>query len=385
MSIVFVSDTFHHHQKGVADALYELTKGSYCFITTLPLREERKKMGFENKYPEYVLDASSRSKEVLAKVQNIIDEADTVVLGSAPFSLLKNRLAANKLTFRYSERLWKQYKHYLKTPFYILDNIKTRRCHLLCSSAFASHDYNAMGAFCGRCYKWGYFTPIPEVNMHTEANTDSTIHIMWCSRFLDWKHPELPIYLAKQLKEQGYDFVIDMFGSGTYLERTKELASILNVVEKIHFCGNVPNFQIVEAMRSSDIYLFTSDRGEGWGVVANESMSNGCVLVASDNIGSVPYLVKDMVNGCTFRSSSRLYGFNRFGVSVDGKALQSLTTKVEWLINHPNERRVISENAYKTMKETWNPRQAAINLLTLIDNIKQGHETSIVEGPCSKA
>ena len=152
--IVFVSDAFHLHQKGVSDALYDLTKGSYCFVTTLPLREERKKMGFDNIYPEYVFDASSRAPKIWCQAQKIIDEAEVVVLGSAPYSLLKNRLKCGKLTFRYSERLLKGYKHLLKIPVYMYDNYKTKGCYLLCSSAFAANDYNWMGSFKNRSYRW---------------------------------------------------------------------------------------------------------------------------------------------------------------------------------------------------------------------------------------
>ena len=43
------------------------------------------------------------------------------------------------------------------------------------------------------------------------------------------------------------------------------------------------------------------------------------------------------------------------------------------------------DKAIKTMQETWNPRVAAENLLTLIEDIKQGRDTSIKYGPCSKA
>ena len=389
MEIVFVSDTFHHHQKGVADTLYDLTNGSYCFITTLSMREERKKMGFVNDYPSYVLDASSRTYNIWSKAKKIIDDADTVVLGSAPYELLSNRLKAGKLTFRYSERLWKQYKHYLKTPFYMFDNFKTRNCRLLCASAFAAHDYNTIGAFKGRCYKWGYF---PEVNGDLESfnlckniKSRTQVRLMWCSRFLNLKHPELPIFLAKILKEKGYSFSIDMYGSGQYLEKTQNLVESLGVDDVIFLKGNVPNNQIIGSMRTADVFLFTSDRGEGWGVVTNEAMANGCAIVASDKIGSVPYLVQDKKNGCTFHSSSRLCGFNTFGVNVDMSALNSLTEKVEWLINNPKERMRISIEAQKTIREVWSPVVAAKNLLTLIDDIKQGRDTSIKYGPCSKA
>lgn len=393
MKIVFVSDAFHLHQKGVADALYNLTKGSYCFITTLPLREERKNMGFDNIYPRYVFDASSRTPEVWRQAQKIIDEAEVVVLGSAPYRLLKYRLRHRKLTFRYSERLLKGYKHFLKIPIYMLDNYKTKDCYLLCSSAFAASDYNRMGSFKKKCYKWGYFTMVDIlddlIEKRVEASPDVSISkiipLMWCSRFLMWKHPELPILMAERLKKKGYNFYLDMFGTGEYMQKAESLAKMINVSDVVSFKGNVPNEQLMLEMRNHSIFLFTSDCNEGWGAVANEAMSNGCAIVASDEIGSVPYLVQDKENGCTFKSSSRLKGFGMFGLSVDNAALDSLVEKVEWLINNPNERKRISLNAIRTMQEIWNPKTAAENLLKLINDIQQGRDTSIIEGPCSKA
>ena len=38
-----------------------------------------------------------------------------------------------------------------------------------------------------------------------------------------------------------------------------------------------------------------------------------------------------------------------------------------------------------TMRDVWSPRKAAEALLKLIDDLKNGRETSIVTGPCSKA
>ncbi len=33
------------------------------------------------------------------------------------------------------------------------------------------------------------------------------------------------------------------------------------------------------------------------GAVANEAMANGCVVVGSHEIGSIPYLIQDLSNG----------------------------------------------------------------------------------------
>ena len=195
------------------------------------------------------------------------------------------------------------------------------------------------------------------------------------------KHPELPILMAHTLKMRGYHFVLDMFGSGEYEEQAKQLAGNLGVEDVVKFRGTMPNEQLMREMKEHDIFLFTSDRNEGWGAVANESMANGCVLVASDAIGSVPYLVKDGVNGLMFKSASTKTSFG----NPDQKALDDLTEKVAWLLDNKEKMKEMQRAAFLTMYNTWSPKRAAQNLLQLIDDLQNGRGTSIKVGPCSKA
>ena len=168
------------------------------------------------------------------------------------------------------------------------------------------------------------------VNAKFEQIKGEQIKMMWCARFLDWKHPELPVLLASKLKDNGYNFHIDMFGSGVEYEKTVELANKLDVADVVSFCGNKPNEEILQAMRNHEIFLFTSDRGEGWGAVLSEAMANGCLVVAGDEIGSAPYLVQDGENGLLFKSNN----------------LESLLFKVTHALSlSPNERKQMAEKA----------------------------------------
>jgi glycosyltransferase involved in cell wall biosynthesis len=97
-------------------------------------------------------------------------------------------------------------------------------------------------------------------------------------------------------------------------------------------------------------------------------MSNGCVLVASDAIGSTPYLIKEGVTGFSFKSCN----------------VDSMTEKVKWLIEHPHKMHEMQRNAYQQMKDIWSPKHAAESLLTLIKDIQNNRESTIIEGPCSK-
>ena len=152
-----------------------------------------------------------------------------------------------------------------------------------------------------------------------------------------------------------------MYGSGEEELSTRQLAENLHMDDCVIFHGNVSNSEVLAAMRASDIFLFTSDRHEGWGAVANESMSQGCALVASDAIGSTPYLVKDRETGCIFQSGN----------------LQSLFSCVKWLLDNPEKMRTIQKNALKHMQDVWSPANAAKSLLRLINNLQNGRDTDI--------
>lgn len=191
--------------------------------------------------------------------------------------------------------------------------------------------------------------------------------------------------LAKRLKEDGYSFRLDMYGSGEYCEQTKELVKKLQLDDVIKFYGNCPNDEILQAMRRHKIFLFTSDRHEGWGAVINECMSNGCVPVASDAVGSTPFLIEDGKNGMVFRSAKGGSGFRGASFTYDAKALDSLIEKVEWLLDNPQKMTDMAVNAYTTMRDIWSPDNAAKNFLRLVEDLSHGRDTSIEIGPCSKA
>ena len=108
-------------------------------------------------------------------------------------------------------------------------------------------------------FQMGNFTKVDDCDVetiiHGTSDLDRILQIMWCARFLKWKHPELPVRLAARLKSKGYKFIINMFGNGEQLEKTKNLAKKLNVEDVVNFCGNKLNDEILSEMRRHDIYL----------------------------------------------------------------------------------------------------------------------------------
>ena len=397
MKIVYFSNFLNHHQKLVADVLYNTTGVDYTFVETAQMYDWLKKGGYTDYSQEpYVLRAWE-NEDNRRKALDLAKNVDVAIFGGPEVLYLEILRARNtdKISFEVSERWLKKgwinllSPRLLKSQWYYHTLFRHRNFYKLCSSAFGATDQYKMHSYIGRCYKWGYFTKVDdsyEVEApNLGASTSEITPLMWCSRFLRWKHPELPVLLAYRLKEKGYRFHIDMFGSGEELDNTKALITKLCVEDWVTLRGNLPNEEILKEMRKHSIFLFTSDRNEGWGAVLNESMSNGCAVVGSSDIGSVPYLIKDGETGLIFKSASRHTGFTGRSLKIDEQALNSFTEKVEWLLDHPAERKRIAIYGYKIMRDIWSPTNAAQNLLTLIDCLKNGKDTSISDGPCSKA
>ena len=131
----------------------------------------------------------------------------------------------------------------------------------------------------------------------------------------------------------------------------------------MRFIDNKPNDELIADMRKHNIFIFTSDRNEGWGAVANESMAAGCVLVASDDIGSTPYLIDAGKTGFSFRSPVSSSGFD----NPDINALDDLCQKVEWLFKNPDQRRKMAYYSISKMRLEYSPRIVAARLLQLIE------------------
>ena len=396
MTIAFFSNFLNHHQKLVADELAFSEGIEYTFVETVPMYDWLKKGGYTDYSRESYVLRAWENNENRRKAIEMAKEVDVALFGGPEVLYLEVIRAkySDKLSFEVSERWLKRgilnilSPRLLKSQWYYHTLFRKKPFYKLCASAFGAGDQYKLHSYIGRCYKWGYFIAVDknfDVEVSLNVSTTEITSLMWCSRFLLWKHPELPILLAKNLKDKGYCFHLNMFGSGEKLGVSKQLVAELGLNDVISFCGNIPNAELLLEMRKHAIFMFTSDRNEGWGAVSNESMSNGCVLVGSDAIGSVPFLVQDNLTGVVYSSASASTGFTKKGLKIDDEALNSLTEKVEWLLRHPKERKRIAVNGFRNMYDVWSPANAAKNLLTLIDDLQNGRESSIKEGPCSKA
>lgn len=366
MTIVFFSNFLNHHQLPLCKEFIKLVgEDNFHFVATERIHEERVKMGYENMNIKYSFVVRAyESYEQKNYAIKLAHESDVAIIGSAPLEYSEIRGACNKLTFLYRERLFKYgtwrrfypptalriYKEYLR--------YKNKNFYVLCASAYTADDLELCGFPRKKCLKWGYF---PEMTPKVEKNYDK-LRIMWCGRMLWWKHPEDAVHIAHILDLKNIDFEMIMVGNGEKRKNVEDLINRYRLHSRVRLFDFMPPADIRSQMEKANLYLFTSGKQEGWGVVLNEALNSGCAVVANMEAGSTPYLVKDMYNGVIY-----------------DKSYKELTNAVERLIAVPISQ--ISTNAYEVISDVWNPRTAVYNLIQFINN----HNHVPLNGPCSYA
>lgn len=372
MKVIFISNYFNHHQSAISDALWKKTGGNYTFIASSAVPSARRQLGYGELEREYVLRYRGNEAEALRRIR----EADVVIAGSAPEELVRERIRSGKLLFRYAERPLKNgpelHKYFPRLLRWHWRNPMCRPIHLLCASAYTAGDYAKFGLFRNRAYRWGYF---PETKRYADVGKlmaeKDPARILWCGRFLKLKHPDDALAAAKRLREEGYHFRLDLIGCGAMEEMLRQLVKQWDMEDCVRFLGSMRPEAVREQMETAGIYLFTSDRQEGWGAVLNESMNSGCAVVASHAIGSVPFLVRDGGNGLVYESGN----------------VDMLYEKIKYLLERPEEQRRLGAAAYRTIAESWNADTAADRLLALSEKLLAGEKNVklFADGPCSGA
>lgn len=360
MRLTFVSNYINHHQIPVSNELYRLLGDGYTFIQTEPVEKERLLMGWQDEsgrlpYLKLFYEEPEESKKLIL-------DSDVVVFGGTDEeSYIRPRLKAGKLILRYSERIYKsgQWKAIsprgLKKKYEDHTYYRKAPVYLLCAGGYVASDFHLVRAYPDKMLKWGYFPEAKRLNKEAllEKHKAGTVSLMWAGRFIDWKHPELPVLLAEYLKEKGYAFQLSMVGGGEMEGEIRRMIAEKKLEKEVTLCGYRQPLQVREMMEKTEIYLFTSDYKEGWGAVLNEAMNSGCAVLASHAIGAVPFLLKNGKNGLIFESGNR----------------KDMEKKAEMLLKHPGERRKLGEAAYETIMQEWNAKKAAERLVEMAEKL----------------
>ena len=379
MKVTIISNFLNHHQIPICNEFFRMFREDFKFVSTQSTPESRLKMGyFDSDKLNLPYHINGNQSNVLnTEIDSLIFQSDVVIIGSAPQKLVNQRLLHNKLTFNYSERIFKKGIYQYFNPFTILSLLSLKKrisCsnfYLLSSSAFTTRDFSLFGLYKNKSYKWGYFPELIKYDeFEIENNKNNVVpNLLWVGRLINWKHPELAIYAANELHKKGYKFFLRIVGTGNLKASLEKLVVKLKLINCIKIIGPLKPEEVRKFMEVSNIFLFTSDFNEGWGAVLNEAMNSACAVVASHAIGAVPFLIKNNFNGLIF----------------DNKNLEDLVIKIKELLDNKKLTLEIGKHAYKTILNEWNARIASERFIDLTNHLLNKSNLDYNDGPCSKS
>lgn len=381
MKVTFVSNYINHHQIPFCNAMYGKLGEDYRFIQTEPMEEERIRMGWGAEFSK--LPYLRLYYEQEAECKALIADSDVVLFGGVEDeAYIVDRLHAGKLTVRLSERIYKsgQWKAVsprgLRKKYIDHTQYRDKNVYLLCYGGYVASDFSIVRAYPDKMFKWGYFPETRHYDIEAllaqkkeRRGKEACISLLWAGRFIDWKHPEYAIRAAKKLKAEGYAFHLTMVGGGDMEEDLKAMVAADGLEDVVTFAGFRKPAEVRGFMEQSDIFLFTSDYGEGWGAVLNESMNSGCAVVANCAIGAVPFLVKPGRNGL-------IYPNKKWDVFYE---------QITGLLEQPGEIERLGRAAYDTIVQEWNAEKGAERLLPMLEGLLKGEVSFKESGILSKA
>lgn len=374
MKVVYIANSCEHVVRPLCDGLHKHYGNDFTFIETQVLNDSRAEIGSRQDRP-YIWRANGNDDEA----RRICCEADVVIFGGVSTYYIQDRIKENKPTIYYSERLFKRgYWRYFNpiTMKHVRERFvlpsRNSNFHLICASSYASLDFARVGAFKNKMYKWGYQIEVKEKNIDTlmASKPEDGLSIIWVGRLVKLKHCDHAIRVIKMLKDAGYMPRLKIIGSGVEQDKLQTLVKKLDLTDLVAFAGACDIETTRAEMDKANIFLFTSDFGEGWGATLNECMNSGCACVASHGAGSTYFLTEDEKDALVYKSGD----------------IKKLYEKTKRLIDDRNLRERIGRCAYAKMFEVWNPLISYNRMVTLIENICNNSSTTLYDsGPCSPA
>lgn len=114
------------------------------------------------------------------------------------------------------------------------------------------------------------------------ATNHRTLRILWVGRMLKLKRVDALVKAcaSEALKEK---VELHLYGHGPEEETLKRLAEAGN---NVFFHDFVPVEQVRDLMRAHDVYVFSSNAGDGWGAVVSEALEEGMKVLGTVEAGS---------------------------------------------------------------------------------------------------
>ncbi len=184
-------------------------------------------------------------------------------------------------------------------PYHVLHTLKygSRINFILAIGGMSVEFYKSIGYPEEKVFPYGYFV---ETTPPSYSPSDGPFALSYVGQLIERKGVDLLLSALSKLTD--LDWQLKIMGAGPDETALKAMTSSLSIVDKVNFRPPGPNFEALQLISSSDLFVLPS-RHDGWGTVVNEALLCGVPVICSDRCGAAD-LLRDDWRGATFRSGS---------------------------------------------------------------------------------
>jgi glycosyltransferase involved in cell wall biosynthesis len=216
-------------------------------------------------------------------------------------------------------------------------------------SQFVSDEFWFMSKYLAGKYRFSrpedscviHFSNLPKGEIAGSAHAAPTgdIKLIYVARLEKEKRPEIILNTVKMLKEKNVNVGLKVVGEGALRDHLETRVRDLKLENNVHFYGKVVDRnEIFGLYKNSDIFIFSSIKGEGIPLVLMEAISKGLPVVAA-YFGGIEEIIEDGVSG--------------FLVHADNaeETAREMAEKIEYLHEHPADYISMSREGLKKVDE----------------------------------
>ncbi len=194
---------------------------------------------------------------------------------------------------------------------------------------------------CGE-HKIQYLPCAPDDKFFNLKPEKSNMNLLCVGRFVDKKAPHLALLSCKPILEKNPAATLTMIGDGPLLTSCKALAKSLKM-ERILFTGAIDHNEVLRHFENTAIFIqhsITDDNGnkEGTPVSVMEASAAGIPVVSTRHAG-IPDVILD----------------GETGLLVDEFDVDSMSKKIEYLLENPIEADRMGENGRQWVMKQLGP------------------------------
>ena len=317
MKFCFYTNSVSPHQLPFARELVKhFGVDNYRSVTQSRVSEARLQCGWRDEEESWIVSDSG-----CPEVRSMLEACDVLMCAIRDFSLFDTRAKRRLPTFYVSERWFKPIRLHLcfnlvlpgwlrmMRPSYFKMAHRMRRMlredipfYYLPCGVHAAADMARIvgwhrpvfsmavpGAACEKIRLWGYFVAASTGQKGNEVTKQDVLQVLWVGRMLDWKRVDTLVHAVARFRRKGSEIKLTLVGDGPERSRLERLAKGLPIT----FLSSQPIGHIRTLMREHDVYVLSSDAGEGWGAALNEALEEGMYAIGSFEAGASATMLKE--------------------------------------------------------------------------------------------